>query len=206
MKNESINKDSNSKSIWLIIICIIILILAVVGVSYAAIFYSKAGEKVNRVTTGTMTMSYSENTNGINLTNAYPMTDDIGRNLNDTNQYFDFTVNATIGGNVIIDYVVTATKEGDSTLPDNAVKVYLTNLNSGTESQVLAPTKVSDLQITYQNTAGAPDGQYVLFYSTFSQTEARNYRLRMWVASDYVLPSFSQTYKLRVNVYGSIVE
>lgn len=206
MKNESINNDSNSKSTWLIIICIIILILAVVGVSYAAVFYSKAGEKVNRVTTGTMTMSYSENTNGINLTNAYPMTDDIGRNLNDTNQYFDFTVNATIGGNVIIDYVVTATKEGDSTLPDNAVKVYLTNLNSGTESQVLAPTKVSDLQITYQNTAGAPDGQYVLFYSTFSQTEARNYRLRMWVASDYVLPSFSQTYKLRVNVYGSIVE
>lgn len=206
MKNESINNDSNSKSTWLIIICIIILILAVVGVSYAAIFYSKAGEKVNRVTTGTMTMSYSENTNGINLTNAHPMTDDIGRNLNDTNQYFDFTVNATIGGNVIIDYVVTATKEGDSTLPDNAVKVYLTNLNSGTESQVLAPTKVSDLQITYQNTAGAPDGQYVIFYSTFSQTEARNYRLRMWVASDYVLPSFSQTYKLRVNVYGSIVE
>lgn len=206
MKNESINNDSNSKSIWLIIICIIILILAVVGVSYAAIFYSKAGEKVNRVTTGTMTMSYSENTNGINLTNAYPMTDDIGRNLNDTNQYFDFTVNATIGGNVIIDYVVTATKEGDSTLPDNAVKLYLTNLNSGTESQVLAPTKVSDLQITYQNTTGAPDGQYVLFNSTFSQTEARNYRLRMWVASDYVLPSFSQTYKLRVNVYGSIVE
>ena len=206
MKNESINKDSNSKSTWLIIICIIILILAVVGVSYAAIFYSKAGEKVNRVTTGTMTMSYSENTNGINLTNAYPMTDDIGRNLNDTNQYFDFTVNATIGGNVIIDYVVTATKEGDSTLPDNAVKVYLTNLNSGTESQVLAPTKVSDLQLTYQNTTGAPDGQYVLFNSTFSQTEARNYRLRMWVASDYVLPSFSQTYKLRVNVYGSIVE
>ena len=203
MKKENSN---NSKSIILIIVCVIILILAVVGVSYAAIFYSKAGEKVNRVTTGTMTMSYSENTNGINLTNAYPMTDDIGRNLNDTNQYFDFTVNATIGGNVIIDYVVTATKEGDSTLPDNAVKVYLTNLNSGTESQVLAPTKVSDLQITYQNTAGAPDGQYVLFNSTFSQTEARNYRLRMWVASDYVLPSFSQTYKLRVNVYGSIVE
>ena len=206
MENKNINEDSNSKSVVLIIICVIVLILAVIGVSYAAVFYSKTGEKVNRVTTGTITMSYSENTNGINLTDAYPMTDDIGRSLNDVNQYFDFTVNATIGGNTIIDYVVTATKEGDSTLPDNAVKVYLTNLNSGTESQVLAPTKVSDLQITYQNTAGAPDGQYVLFYSTFSQTEARNYRLRMWVASDYVLPSFSQTYKLRVNVYGSIVE
>ena len=110
------------------------------------------------------------------------------------------------GGNTIIDYVVTATKEADSTLPDNAVKVYLTSLNSGNESQVLEPTKISELQITSQNAAGAPDGQFVLLNSTFSQTEARNYRLRMWVASDYVLPDFSQTYKLRVNVYGSVVE
>ena len=206
MENKNINKDSNSKSVVLIIICVIVLILAVIGVSYAAVFYSKTGEKVNRVTTGTITMSYSENTNGINLTDAYPMTDDIGRSLNDVNQYFDFTVNATIGGNTIIDYVVTATKEADSTLPDNAVKVYLTSLNSGNESQILEPTKISELHITSQNAAGAPDGQFVLLNSTFSQTEARNYRLRMWVASDYVLPDFSQTYKLRVNVYGSVVE
>ena len=148
MKKENSN---NSKSIVLIIVCIIILILAVIGVSYAAVFYSKVGEKVNRVTTGTMTMSYSETTNGINLTNAYPMTDEVGRSLNEENQYFDFTVNASMGGNVIINYVITATKEADSTLPDNAVKVYLTSMNSGNESQVLEPTKISDLQVTSLN-------------------------------------------------------
>ena len=70
MKKEGINK---SKSMGLIIFFVIILILAVIGVSYAAIFYSRTGEKINRVTTGTITMSYSETTNGINLTNAYPM-------------------------------------------------------------------------------------------------------------------------------------
>lgn len=201
MKSEN---TKNSKSILLIIICIIILLLAVIGISYAAIFYSKSGENINRVTTGTMTMSYSENTNGINLTNAYPMTDDIGKSLNDQNQYFDFTVSATMGGNVIINYVITATKELDSTLPDNAVKVYLTNISNGNETQVLAPTKISNLQVTSESQSNAPSGQFILFNSNFNKTESRSYRLRMWVASDYVLPDFSQTYKLRVNVYGNV--
>lgn len=201
MKSEN---NKNSKSILLIIICIIILLLAVIGISYAAIFYSKSGENINRVTTGTMTMSYSENTNGINLTNAYPMTDDIGKSLNDQNQYFDFTVSATMGGNVIINYVITATKELDSTLPDNAVKVYLTNISNGNETQVLAPTKISNLQVTSESQSNAPSGQFILFNSNFNKTESRSYRLRMWVASDYVLPNFSQTYKLRVNVYGNV--
>ncbi len=197
-------KNNNFKSTALIILCVIILILAVIGVSYAAIFYSKMGEKVNRVTTGTMTMSYSENTNGINITNASPISDAVGQNLNDENQYFDFTVSASMSGSTIINYTITAIREADSTLPDNAVKVYLTSINNGNESQVLEPTKISNLQVTSLNREGAPDGQFILLNSNFNKTETRNYRLRMWVAGDYVLPNISQTYKLRVNVYGNV--
>ena len=197
-------KDNNSKQVLLSVLGVAILVVAVVGVSFAAFSYSKEGEQVNTITTGTITMSYSENTNGINLTDAIPMTDEIGKSLNDENQYFDFTVSATMGGNVIINYVITAIKEDGSTLPDNAVKVYLTNINGGNESQVLVPTKLSDLQVTSLNKEGAPDGQFVLYNGNFNKTEARNYRLRMWVASDYVLPDFSQTYKLRINVYGNV--
>ena len=196
-------ENKNSKSTTLIIICIIILILAVVGVSYAAIFYSKLGQKVNRVTTGTMMMSYSDNTNGINITNADPMTDTVGKSLNDENQYFDFTVSASMSANVIINYVVTASKDAGSTLPDSAVKVYLTSITNDTESQVLAPTKISDLEVTSNNNNGAPDGQFILLNSHFNKSETRSYRLRMWVASDYSLNSISHTYKLRVNVYGN---
>ena len=200
-----IENHKRSKSTGLVIICIIILILAVIGVSYAAIFYSKTGEKVNRVTTGTMTMSYSENTNGINLINAYPMTDEIGRSLNDHNQYFDFTISANLGGNVLVNYIITATKEIDSTLPDSAVKVYLTNINGISESQVLTPTKISNLQVTSSHNLGAPDGQFILFNGAFNKTESRSYRLRMWISNDYVVSNVSQVYKLRVNVYGNAV-
>lgn len=197
------SKKNSSRSLWLIILCIFILIIAVIGISFAAVFYSKSGEKVNRISTGTMTMSYSENTNGINLTDAYPTNDEIGKALNEENQYFDFTVSASMGGNVVINYIITAIKEVDSTLPDNAVKVYLTDIGNG-DSQILAPTKISDLSVTNGNQIGAPDGQYVLTTGNFNTTSSRNYRLRMWVASDYVLPDFSQTYKLRINVYGNV--
>lgn len=202
MKANS-EKNTNFKYIVILIILIIVLIVLILGVSFAAIFYSKTGEEINKVTTGTMTMSYSENTNGINLENAYPMSDDIGKTLNDENQYFDFTVSATLGGNVIINYAITATKESDSTLPDSSIKVYLTDKDNN-EQQVLAPTKISDLTVTNNHVSSAPDGQYLLASGNFSKTISHNYRLRMWISDDYVVPDEIMTYKLRVNVYGAV--
>ena len=194
---------NNSKSKLLIIIAVILLIIAVIGVSYAAIFYSKVGEEVNNVSTGTIVMSYNENNNGIYITNASPMSDEVGRSLTDENQYFDFTISATMSGNVLVDYVISASKDSDSTLPDNAIKVYLTSIDGNNETQVVAPTKVSSLKST-NNISYAPNNQYVILESNFRNTESRNYRLRMWISDDYTLADVSQTYMLRVNVYGNM--
>ena len=197
-------KDNNSKQVLLSVLGVAILVVAVVGVSFAAFSYSKTGERLNTITTGTITMSYSETTNGINLTNALPMTDAVGMELKETNQYFDFTVNATISGDTTINYAVTATKEmPDSTIPDNGVKVYLTDMDGDADTQILAPTKVSELTATTgSEESGTPAGQYILTTGTFDATSNHKYRLRMWVAEDYAAPETSQTYKLRVNVYG----
>ena len=198
--------NNNSKQVLLSVLGVAILVVAVVGVSFAAFSYSKTGEKVNTITTGTITMSYSEDTNGINLSNALPMSDDQGKALSGSNNVFDFTVTATINGsgNTTINYDVTATKESDSTLDDSAVKVYLTSIDNSADTQVLAPTKVSALTKTGSSEAsGAPNGQYKLTTGTFTSTTTRKYRLRMWVAEDYSSLSTSGTYKLRVNVYGA---
>ena len=197
-------KDNNSKQVLLSILGVIILIVAVVGVSFAAFSYSKTGTKVNTITTGTITMSYSETTNGINLTNALPMTDTAGKALQGDGNAFDFTVSANITGTTTINYVITATREASSTLADGAVKVYLTNMDSKADSEILAPTKISSLQKTGSaEVTGAPQGQYVLKKDTFKATGSRAYRLRMWVADDYNVTGSAQTYKLRVNVYGT---
>ena len=196
-------KENNSKQVLLSVLGVAILVVAVVGVSFAAFSYSKKGEKVNTITTGTITMSYSEDTNGINLIDALPMTDEQGKALAGENNVFEFTVGATITGTTTINYAVTATKEADSTLDDTAVKVYLTDITSGGDTEVLAPTKVSALQKTTSDVSGAPNDQYKLTSGTFNTTTTKKYRLRMWVADDYSSLGTSGTYKLRVNVYGT---
>ena len=198
-------KDNNSKQVLLSVLGVAILIVAVVGVSFAAFTYSKTGEKVNTITTGTITMSYSEDTNGINLTDALPMTDNVGKALSEENQYFDFTVSADVTGTTTINYAITATKEAESTIPDTGVKVYLTDMGTSDTpvDDYATPKKVSELSKTASDVSGAPDDHYLLHSGTFSATTSNQYRLRMWVADDYSAPSVSQTYKLRVNVYGT---
>ena len=196
------DNNNNSKQVLLSVLGVAILVVAVVGVSFAAFTYSKTGERVNTITTGTITMSYSEPVNGINLVDALPITDESGKKLNGTNEYFDFTVSADIAGTTTINYAITATKESDSTIPDTGVKVYLTDMDGTADTQIIAPTLVSGLPKTSSDQSGAPDDQYKLTSNTFNASSSHAYRLRMWVDENYAAPSTTQTYKLRVNVYG----
>ena len=194
------NNNNSSKQILLSVLGVAILVVAVVGVSFAAFTFTKTGKVENTITTGTITMSYTEPSNGINLTNALPVTDAVGKALNGENNVFDFTVGASVSGSTTINYVITAVKGEDSTIADTGVKVYLTDQK---DTQILAPTKVSALtKTTAGNNAGAPADQFVLKTGTYTKSATDTYRLRMWVADDYAAPSTSQKYVLKVNVYG----
>ena len=219
------NNNNSSKQILLSVLGVAILVVAVVGISFAAFTYSRAGEKENTITTGTITMNYSEDTNGIKLENALPMTDTAGKVLADENQYFDFTVTSTMSGTATINYAVTAVKTADSTLPDTGVKVYLTkrsdNTSSMTENAVSSyPYKVSALakvDAAVKANTGAIEDEYLLDQGTFTttnestaKTQSVYYRLRMWVAEDYSETNgdvsgqiTKKKYTLKVNVYGA---
>ena len=202
------NNSNSSKQILISILGVAILIVAVVGISFAAFTYARTGTTTNTITTGTITMSYTEGKNGITLTDALPITDDAGKALSAEGQYFDFTVNAKIvgKGTTKIDYVITAT-EVTTSLPSTGVKAYLT---SNTDATVeLAPTIVSTLPLTEsRNSAGAPVGEHILKSGSISTTdnsvnETTTYRLRMWVDQNYQAPSSQQVYSIKVNVYGA---
>jgi len=194
------NNNNSSKQILLSVLGVAILVVAVVGISFAAFSYSKTGTVANTITTGTITMSYSEPTNGINLTNALPITDTAGKALKGDNNTFDFSVSATVSGATTINYAVTAVKGDGCTVADSGVKVYLTDQ---ADASIIAPTKVSALTKTGVNDAsGAPADQFVLKTGTYTKSATDTYRLRMWIADDYAAPSTSQKYVLKVNVYG----
>ena len=207
------NNNNSSKQILLSVLGVAILVVAVVGISFAAFSYSKTGEVSNTITTGTITMTYTEPTNGISLTDALPITDDAGKALKGDGKTFDFTVGATVAGTTTINYAITAVKDATSDLPDTGVKVYLTSTSGETETAVLGPKLVSQLDKTVAgNDAGAPADQYVLKTGTYTATGTDNYRLRMWVDSNYGQKTgnantteFAAQHKyiLKVNVYGA---
>ena len=226
------NNNNSSKQILLSVLGVAILVVAVVGISFAAFSYSKTGEVSNTITTGTITMTYTEPTNGINLTDALPITDTAGKALAADNQMFDFTVSATMSGTANINYAVTAVKTDDSTLPDSGVKVYLSkrsdNTSSMTETPVSEPKYVGDVSekslskvdATVKANTGAILDEYLLDQGTFTtnnestaKTQSVYYRLRMWVADDYAETNggvagqiTSKKYTLKVNVYGAAAQ
>ena len=79
LKEEILWNLVKKKENILIIALLILMILAIIGVSYAAFSFSKIGTKVNSITTGSITMSYEESDNTITLNGALPTTDETGK-------------------------------------------------------------------------------------------------------------------------------
>lgn len=198
-------EKNNYKGIFLSILGILILVILVLAVSYAAFTFSQTGIKTNTITTGIINMTYSESENGINLVNALPITDEQGKNLAGVNNVFDFTVDTTINGygTTNVNYAITATSS-DSTVDDSAIKIYLTNMDNDADSEILAPTKISGLSTTTgSENYNAPSGEFILSTGTLDSSSSHKYRLRMWVSDDYTNAAGSGTYTLKVNVYGA---
>ena len=199
--DEEIKKESNNK-IFVIIICLFIFIIMVIGVSMATFTYTKENNRVNTISTGNIYLNYTEDTNGINITNAFPLTDNVGKLLSDENQYFDFTVEAKISGDVVAKYEVSAEKETSSTLDNNEVKLYLEKMVNNSYQEVMAPKNYTPLKESTD--LGTEVGTMLLDSGTFTKSSSVNYRLRMWVADNAVIDNLERTFGVRVSIKAKI--
>ncbi len=225
-------RDNSSKQILLSILGVAILIVAVIGVSFAAFTYAGVGKKENTITTGSITMNYTEGAKGISITNAMPVSDAVGKAITNTagaadtgsdlaggaghleagaSGVFDFNVNAKINGSVTIKYDIMVVKKSSSTLGDAYAKLYLekstTSATTG-YSQSTAPTAYGSLPAYTTATTNAGKALTtgkVLHSDTFTTGTTHYYRLRMWVADTYTVTGTAQTFTVTVNVYGQAV-
>ncbi len=183
-----------------------ILLIAVIGISYAAFNYSGIGQKLNTITTGAITMNYTESTNIISMSNALPTTDTTGKKRLNSGEYFDFTVKSSITGDTDINYEIAAKEENGNTFSGQNIKFYLTKVNSdGTEEEAMPPKTYSE-DPTGNVYTGRPSDMMSLFVGNLNQqgdTEIK-YRLRLWVDEGYNPQNDNGglIYKVKVNVYG----
>ena len=183
-----------------------VLLITVIGISYAAFNYVGTGQKLNAITTGAISMHYIESSNVISMNNALPTTDDTGKKRLNTGEYFDFTVKSSIKGNTDINYEIAAKEESGNTFDGKNIKFYLTKVNSdGTEEEVMPPKTYSE-DTTSNVYTGRPADMMSLFIGNLNQrgdTEIK-YRLRLWVDENYNPQNDNGglIYKVKVNVYG----
>ena len=225
---EDNNKDS--KELMLSIFAIAILVVAVLGITYAAFQYSRKGNETNTVKTGTMKMEYTEDGPYITIDNAMPVNDKVGKQITPAagaaetgtdleggaghiapgaNGVFDFTITTSMSGTQAISYEIVAIKQEIETsdslgaLENGEVKLYLTKDETGGDTYATEAMDAKNYTpIEKQSDLGAPEGAMILESGTITGNKTIKYRLRMWVDADYQIVGIPEQFKVKVNVYG----
>ena len=187
---------------------IVLMIVALIGVSYAAFNYSAIGTKLNSITTGAITMRYEESDNIINIDNALPTKDSTGTTRLKEGEYFDFTISSEISGDININYEISAKDvtvlEGNEKKIDGSnIKLYLTRLTDDGEEELMAPETYNE-ETTTNSYTGRPANEMSLYTSSMSSSETNRYRLRMYVDEGYNPQGDGGNLKfaVKINVYG----
>lgn len=194
-----------------LVILVFSLVLLVFGATYAICSNLILGTTDNILEAGMLSFSFNEDAflgNGINIENALPTSDERGKILNSTSQYFDFSVNA-LATIAPLSYQVVVIKQDNSTFKEENVKIYLTLRNGTTETPsplVLDGSKV----VTYNQLQNSINNEGKVVYNGVvpkSESEYnQSFRLRMWISEDVdvVGESFSnKTFSVKVKVVVS---
>lgn len=193
-----------SRQILLAVLGLALLVLAIVGVSYAITIPNKSLNNVYLV---------SDDNSAISL-NDLPMSDYEGINLNGSSNVFDFCVKGNIADNASIDYVIALEKiDSDyDSLDDKDVKVYLEKYNL----KEFVSTDITSVPIAFTRNnivsdISTPDGSMILYYgglqnATTDKKEVNEcFRLRLWIDEDSIIESSKKEFMARVNVYSKVL-
>lgn len=180
--------ENNKKALILSILGVLVLIIAVVGVSFAMYTFSATGTKENVITTGSVSLSYDDTAtaggNGVlSLENQYPMSDELGIAQTGDN-VLTFEVNATINGTMTINYEIglDSITEG-TTLTSNYIKLVL--YKNGVDDPIIGTATEGVLVSDLASSSGSLINSYKLANGTFTATGKQRYTLKAWVSDQY---------------------
>ena len=173
------------------------LVVLVFGVSYAVWSNSITGTKINTLTSGYLSFNYTENDSSvINIDKALPVSDEVGKKISNSNEYFLFTVSnnfeESINYEILLEPLV-------NNLDNKYIKIYLTDKNDVTFKgyDKVVPT-VDQFQVNSSGMISIYNG--VLKDKNDSQT----FKLRIWISDSYVVDQNSSMFSFKVNVRGNV--
>ncbi|NLA33715.1 MAG: hypothetical protein GX861_02480 [Tenericutes bacterium] len=194
-KKEIILKKD--KILLLRIVVVLLLLVGIFGITFAFFKYAKSGKISNTLTTGSIIFNYNDASPTINLNNAFPINDIVGKT---SSEYFDFNISGSIQGKAVINYEIYITPGVDNNLSEEFIKVYLTNSNNqpilGFDDKI---PLYSELPISTSDNSGKR-----LYLGSFSSEDNielnQTYRLRIWIDKNYEENNSNKQFSLNINV------
>lgn len=191
---------SKTKNVVIFSVLLSIVLIAVIAVAFTMFFKEQEKNVKEVVKTGTVSMNYKTEVNGLQLNSITPVANDVAMENRAEGSYFDFSVSSDIDSDTTVDYEIALVKDDSSTISDSDIMVYLEKQTSGTYSKVDEPKEFTPIK--KKTELGSPAKSMVLSKFSLSANQVDNYRLRIWVKEGAVITDPNATYKVRVNVYG----
>lgn len=198
----------DSKQVLLSVFGVALLIVAIVGISYAIFVFSAKSRVDNTVRSGGITFEYLEGDSVIDINDALPISDEVG--VKQTKS-FDFQVSSAIRGNTTVFYEVRAKSlTVDNKIDNQYVKIYLEKKDGGDFSTVLFPTAFKENPNTSLTNISVDTNTMLLYSGRFSGKKATTtnysdeFRLKMWLSDKYLIDDVSRSFKIKVLVYASM--
>lgn len=206
--------QTESKQIILSIVGISILIIAFVGVSYAAYNSFISDSNSNMISTGTISLSFNNQSKSVSMNSMMPMSDEVGKNLTGDGNVYDFVVRTNLAPHTTLNYEISAEKLKTDTemLSDDSVKLYLQkyDLNQYVDTPITSIPQYFNA-LTEDSFLGSKKGTMILYSGTFSNTSdeakdlSENFRLRMWVDQNTIIDSVSRNFNIKLNVTAKVI-
>lgn len=216
-------QENNKKTLILSVIGVLVLIIAVVGVSFAMYSFSATGTRENVIQTGTASISFSGSgkcsdeqyttyetcqaaggkwtgPSTITLNSEYPKTDTEGLK----NTAVSFTLTTDYPGTMLVNYALQFVdiNEGEHNLKTDKVKLQITKtIDNNTTYAMGTATTGALMSSVKENThkLTGTDG-YVFDSGSFNAKGSITYGLKAWVDESYTLyygdPEYSSTCSL----------
>lgn len=198
----------DSKQVLLSVFGVALLIVAIVGISYAIFVFSAKSRVDNTVRSGGITFEYLEGDSVIDINDALPVSDEVG--VKQTKS-FDFQVSSAIRGNTTVFYEVRAKSlTVDNKIDNQYVKIYLEKKDCDDFSMVLSPTTFKENPNTSLTNISVDTNTMLLYSGRFSGKKATTtnysdeFRLKMWLSDKYLIDDVSRSFKIKVLVYASM--
>ena len=178
-------ENNNKRTLILSIIGILVLVIAVVGVSFAMFTFSGTGTKENVIKTGSISIDFNDATenNTITLTNEYPESDALGAQ----ETAVPFTVEGNWGSSpMTVNYELGLSNVTQgATLTNDYVKLIVTKNGTPVMGTASAGAAVSSI---YNSTSTNFDHYYITNGTLTNSDLTDDFTVKAYVSDTYDLP------------------